>query len=261
MSYNLPQDDVLDKLLSDMKGDGSWDYIDYKSRERSDWPVKRHVENLYIMARGYKNKESKYYNDQTVLLKMQKSLEFWCKGNYRSDNWWPQRIGVPKTLSPILILLEDEIPDSLMVKCIKILDAAGLDMIGQNKVWMSGVVLMKGLLLDDIELVKQASASILEEMKIASEGQEGLQQDFSFHQHGAQLQNGNYGLAFADNISYWMTILDGTEMSFPKEQKVALRNFLLKTIDVVTWEGTMDVSSAGRQLFYNSLYICRKYYY
>ena len=53
-----------------------------------------------------------------------------------------------------------------------------------------------------------ASKSIQEELNV-SEG-EGIQSDWSYHQHGSQLQFGNYGLSYLEDMLRWYQILNKT---------------------------------------------------
>ncbi len=55
---------------------------------------------------------------------------------------------------------------------------------------------MRGLLTDDEALVAEVRDQIAEEI-VVTDG-EGIQDDWSFHQHGPQIQFGNYGLAYAE---------------------------------------------------------------
>lgn len=73
-------------------------------------------------------------------------------------------------------------------------------MTGQNKVWLAGNVLIRGLLLNDAELIKEARENICSEIVLGQK--EGIQPDWSFHQHGPQQQFGNYGLSFLCNMSF-----------------------------------------------------------
>ena len=48
--------------------------------------------------------------------------------------------------------------------------------------------------------------------------EEGIQEDYSFHQHGPQMQFGNYGLTFVDVMSFWCSVLYGTDYAFSDQQ-------------------------------------------
>ncbi len=254
VAHELPRTKQIEDLLSTITTNGTWPDIEYTSESRSNWDPLRHMQNMMVLARAYKSKSSEYYNDNSVLEAALKALEFWCNAGIQCPNWWYNEIGSPKIIAPLLILLEDEISESLMIKAIEVIDLAKISGTGQNKVWFSGIVFMKALLLNDKELLEASSQAIREELVMAQDGAEGIQSDYSFHQHGSQLQFGNYGLAFAASISYWMRIFNSTSYDFTESQKTDMRNYMLNGITTTVWHGAMDVSCCGRQLFVNSMY-------
>ena len=69
-------------------------------------------------------------------------------------------------------------------------------MTGQNKVWLAGNVLIRALLQNDWQLAKEARKVIASEITLGQK--EGINADWSFHQHGPQQQFGNYGLQKGD---------------------------------------------------------------
>ena len=109
---------------------------------------------------------------------------------------------------------------------------------------------MRAALLHDDELMKKAAGVIAEEVRVTTG--EGIEPDWSFHQHGAQQQFGNYGSAFAVELTKWAAVLRGTPFAMPEEKLAILRNYLLQGQNWVTWNGAMDISSCGRQLFPDS---------
>ncbi len=251
VANSLPSDKRIERLISTINSDGSWEGIYYTSPARSAWEAQAHIENIVTLARAYNAESSKYYNDPTTLAATTAAIEYWCDGGFECKNWWYNCIGVPKALAPALLLLEGDISRELMARAIKILDPAdSRTMTGQNKVWLNGVTLIKGLLKRDREMIERTSSAIKEELKLSHD--EGIQYDWSFHQHGAMQQFGNYGLAFASSISYWMRILNNTEYDFTREQKEILCNYFTKGLNVTIWRGYMDISSCGRQIFHNS---------
>ncbi len=254
VAHELPSAAQTKELMSTITAEGMWPDIDYASQSRSSWDPLRHMQKMMVLARAYKSELSEYHNNPEVLQAALNALEFWCNSGIECPNWWYNEIGSPKILAPILVLLENEIPEELMAKAITVIDRAVISGTGQNKVWFAGIVLMKSLLLNDMELLEASSQAIREELVMAPHGIEGIQSDYSFHQHGSQLQFGNYGLAFAASISYWMRILNSTSYDFTQSQKEDMRGYMLNGITPTVWRGAMDVSSCGRQLFINSMY-------
>ncbi|MFR9603841.1 MAG: polysaccharide lyase family 8 super-sandwich domain-containing protein [Rikenellaceae bacterium] len=250
VAHSLPMESDTEMLLSTIKADGSWDGIYYTSPARSAWEAQAHIKNMMKLARSYKSPKSKFYGDAKVLEAIGRAMNYWCDNGFTCPNWWYNAIGVPKVYAPLLLLLEDDLSPELMAKGIKILEPAEREMTGQNKVWLNGVTFIKGLLLDDESIVERTSQAIKSELRLSRE--EGVQYDYSFQQHGAMQQFGNYGLAFASSLSYWMRIFSGTAYDFTQEQKDIMRNYMTRGLNTTIWRGYMDVGSCGRQLFGNS---------
>lgn len=236
-----------DQLLAGMQEDGSWPDIDYTSKERGGWEPRDHISNLLVIAKVYQTRGTGFYHKKSVSEKIHRGLNYWLENDFQCPNWWYPEIGVPQVLAPVLILMEAELTPEQKAMGIKILDRSKIGMTGQNKVWQSGNVLLKSLLLRDEETIHKAAESIREEL-VVSTG-EGVQPDWSYHQHGPQLQFGNYGLAYVGDMIKWISILRNTPFRFDESKVEILRNYLLEGQQWVTWKNRYDVSACGRQLF------------
>lgn len=234
-------------VLASLSENGSWPDIDYTSKERGSWEPRIHNSRLLQIAKAYQTKGSKYYHQKEVSNKIHSILNFWLENDFICPNWWYPEIGVPKLFGPIMILMEDELSPEQMQKGIQILNRSKIGMTGQNKVWLSGNVLLRSLLLKDKETIKKAVESIQEEL-VVNTG-EGVQPDWSYHQHGPQLQFGNYGLAYIGDMIKWISILRQTPFQFDENKVSILRNYLLDGQQWVTWKNNYDISACGRQLF------------
>ncbi len=239
------------ELLDAMQADGTWANIDYTSKERGGWPPRDHVANLLEIAKAYQTLGTDFYQQKEVSNKIHLSLDYWLENDLICPNWWYPEIGIPKILNPILLLMEPELLEQQLLKAMPILKRSEIGRTGQNKVWLSGNVLYTSLLERDVEMVKKAAASIKEEL-VVSNG-EGVQVDGSYHQHGPQLQFGNYGLSYVSDMIQWITILRKTPFAFDEDKVSILRNYMLDGQQWVTWKNHYDISASGRQLFPNSI--------
>ena len=243
-------DQEVQEALQALSSEGTWPDIDYTSQERGAWPPRNHLSRILLMAKSYRTEDSQYYTDAEVGQKIHLALNYWLENDFICPNWWYPVIGVPKVLNPIMLLMEDEISEDQLTKALVILDRCKIGRTGQNKVWQSGNVLLKSLLLQHTDTIMMAAKSIQEELRV-SEG-EGVQPDWSYHQHGPQLQFGNYGLSYISDMIQWITILRNTPFSFDESKVSVLRNYLLEGQQWITWKNQMDISSCGRQLFVDS---------
>ena len=171
-------------------------------------------------------------------------LDFWIRTDSTSENWWWPRIGIPGAVCRTMLILDRKAGKDPKLKAI--LDRSYMGMTGQNKVWVAGIQLMKGLLYDDPAMVESGRDAILSEIRISD--QEGLQSDWSFHQHGAQLQFGNYGLSWFEDMVFWTAALSGTRFAFPPEQTGLITKYYTNGLRWTLSGRMMDINACGRQI-------------
>lgn len=231
--------------------DGRWPDLDYVSKARSSWPPAQHWERLKAMATIYARAGTAAADRATLLAAIHGAFAHWIARDYQCPNWWYNEIGIPKLVGPTLLLLgAAATPDELRYGTEVSLARYPTARTGQNKIWLAGNALMRGLILRDDAKIAAATDAIWSEIEITTA--EGLQPDFSFHQHGPQQQFGNYGMAYAVNMGLWARILRGTRWQLPPEKLAALRGYLRDGQDWISWRGAMDISACGRQFMPNS---------
>ncbi len=244
----IPADAHVNQLFSSFNmATGKWDDINYADTKASGWEPKNHAERILLLTSLYKNSGSKYYLQNDLKKLLHRSLNFWFDANLVCKNWWYNEIGVPKTLGPVFIMLKAELSEDEIKGAVAVLNRSTIKMTGQNKVWLAGNVLYKAILLKDENLAKTAREAILSELKIS--GEEGIQIDYSFHQHGPQQQFGNYGLSFVNTLSFWSRVFSGTSLQVNNERLGVLRDLMLKGYNWIVWKGYFDINSFGRQFF------------
>ncbi len=243
------EDAKIASLLSSFQENGSFSTIDYTNKIRSNWPVKDHLQYVQDLAINYNNKSSSYYQDKRLSEKIHKGLNYWLENDFLSTNWHDQHIGVPELLLPILFLMENELTQKQLNKATILLHRAKIKMSGQNKVWLSNNVMLRSLLLRKKDSVAVASKAIQSELKIAKGV--GVKPDWSYHEHGAQLQFGNYGLSYLEDMIKTYTFLNNTPFQFEKDKIQFLRNIILEGQQWILYNNSYDTNACGRQLFPN----------
>lgn len=234
------------RWLGTLKGDGTWGDLHYADQTRGAWSPSFHLIRVLDMARAYAAPQSPLHGDPALGRAIHSALGHWLAKDYRCPNWWYNEIGVPRDMASILLLIENELSAQEKAAGLKIVERGKIGMTGQNRVWLAEITLMRGLLEADAALVQSARDIIVSEIVVSTA--EGVQPDWSFHQHGAQQQLGNYGLAFATDSAEWAEILRGTAFALNASQMEILRQYLLQGERYVFWKGEMDISSCGRQL-------------
>lgn len=241
------QDADLDKIITTQQPDGSWKDIQYVDPALSNWEPINHVSKLLYLSRAYISPKSKFYQQKEVSDVLHRGLNYWFRVKPVCKNWWYNEIAVPRFMGLVFLFIENELTVAEKSEAITVMNNSGFRMTGQNKVWLAGNVLLKALLVNDEQLAKTARDTIASEIYLTTN--EGIQPDYSFHQHGPQQQFGNYGLAFISSMAYYANVFGGTSLSFSDSQMNILRNYALDGENWVVWRGFMDVSACNRQLF------------
>ena len=234
------------KLLSLQKEDGSFSDIDYRDDSRGVWNPAIHCFRLQRLAIRYRRTGDVAARDAAM-----RALRFWCGNTPVCPNWWHNEIGCPRLLAPAFLLLKEELDSGDLEGCLNVLSAARIGRTGQNRVWLAGVVLMRGLLSGEDGEVREAQAVLAGEAGFGKPGA-GVQTDWSFQQHGRQLQFGNYGLSYAVSLSWWAAILEDTPLAFSIRQKTFLKEYIAKGLGQMVYQGFFDMNACGRQLFVNA---------
>ncbi len=241
------QDSDLEKIIKTQLPNGSWGDIDYKDDARSNWQPTNHVSRLLYLSRAYITPASKFYHQKSVSTVLHNGLNFWFKTQPICLNWWYNQIGIPRLMGLVFVFLQNELSPDELTEAVKVMNNANFGMTGQNKVWLAGNVLLKAILTHDTKLAQASRDTISSEIFIGTE--EGIQPDYSFHQHGPQQQFGNYGLSFLSSMAYYANIFTGTPLAFSPKPMDILRNYTTEGENWVVWRGYMDVNACGRQFF------------
>lgn len=241
----------IKSFLDKINDDGSWSDINYIVKRKASWEGISHQTRLLAMATGYVGPKSEFYHDPTIKKAIINGLTYWTEHNYRNSNWWHTQIGVPEHMLLTMLLMGDDLPVSLINKAdATVFKPCKMGMTGQNKVWRAGVAFMRALLLEDTKTMRIASDAIWSELIVSTK--EGIQPDWSFHQHGPQQQLGNYGRSFGRSMVMWASVLKNTSYAASSEKIEILRNYQTKGAAWVLWKNTMDFSTCGRQFTHES---------
>ncbi|MDT8389748.1 MAG: polysaccharide lyase 8 family protein [Lentisphaeria bacterium] len=239
--------DAVAKHMRTLQGDGAWADIDYTDQTRGAWRTARHLSRIEDMARIYRDSDSAYRGNADVKAAILKALGYWLEHDFTNPNWWSNDIGVPQSILNILILMDGEVPAAMVQRAMNSsLKRSKIGMTGQNKVWLAGNVFLRSLLTGDEKQMKKARDTIFSEVRVTTK--EGIQPDWSFHQHGPQQQFGNYGKNFGDSITRWALVFRGTDYALDSGRLAILRDYLLRGPSWIMWKGHFDFSACGRQI-------------
>lgn len=236
---------LVESLVKELLPDGAWPDLNYADTKRSGWEPKQHAERTLMLAKYHYQ-----HPDKRVEEAIHRALGYWFRTKPVCKNWWYNQIGIPRTFGSAFLLFESWLTEAEKAEALNVMANARFGMTGQNKVWLAGNVLMRALLQGDLQLVRESRDQICSEIVLGRV--EGIKPDWSFHQHGAQQQFGNYGLSFLCNMSFYAELFAGTTLALGREQMDILTSFYLKGYRWILWRGHMDVNGLNRQLFHNA---------
>lgn len=213
------------------RADGGWADIDYDNRNPADWGPLPHLTRMRSLAVS---------NSVTA------ALDFWLERDPQSDNWWHNHLGSPIALGDTAILLNDALTDEQRALIAERVDRAVYEtMTGQNLIWAANAQLRRGILLNQPNIIVDALDRVKSEI-VLTEG-DGVQPDYSFHQHGPLLYFAGYGHDFAVDAARLAYLCRDTAFRFAQPQVDVLTGYLLDGLQwAVQGRSTYDFTAVGR---------------
>ena len=246
----------IKQITATLNANGQWDDINYQDTEPANWKPLIHLKRVKEFALAWSNPNSSFYQQAAIKKCIDIALDHWLKMRYKSSNWWHNEIGVPQQIRDIIVLMQNDL-SSVQLK-----DALGIlaqyhvysNATGANLTWSADLGFHYGLLTGNRELMQKCHDLMINEIEVTTG--EGVQPDYSFHQHGSRLQMYQYGKAFLwENVRIaWE--LRNTSFAFPENKIDILTDFVLQgwqwmARGVHTVPGTMDRSASRKNELYS----------
>jgi chondroitin AC lyase len=222
---------------------GYWSDIDYQSPLRSSWKPSWHLYRVMLLCRAYYK-----YKDQKYLDAVHLALHFWISNDFQCTNWWQNQINVPFAYTSLMIMLDGQatqeelnyVKDKL-IKRIPIYKPTG-----QNLIWQYDNQARVALLHHDQGAFNTLMKGMQQVIQVSVA--EGIQPDYSFQQHGVQLQFGNYGMHFVNSLLFWMNVTAGSKFAFAPDKQEILFKYCADGLKWTIYKGAMDITGIGRQI-------------
>ncbi|MDD5672610.1 MAG: polysaccharide lyase family 8 super-sandwich domain-containing protein [Chitinivibrionales bacterium] len=240
---------TIRQWLGSLKTDGTWPDINYADSGRAVWAPSTHVSRLFSMAQAYCNPAHALYDSVSVRDGFLRAFDAWIRLDPQSPNWWFNQIGVQLALGPAMILMKNLLSASQLYSGDVILArswAVHATMTGENLVWVSKITIWRGCIMDTVSLITDAVSAVTSTIQVATQPSEGIQQDWSFHQHGPQLYSGGYGLNFSSDNTDIARLCRATQFAFPQNILDVLSGSILDGQQWMMRGTTIDESTVGR---------------
>jgi chondroitin AC lyase len=229
-------DNQVEKILSKMNEDGSFQGINYTDLSRTaSFPHGGHTRDLAYIAEAYKTKTSTFYQSPKVKDAIIKGLNYWIKNDFVGDNWHDNQITTPTNLGNLMLAMSDDLPKDLVEKTQPMIGRANMNASGArpsgDRIVIAGI-LAKNLLLKGDYLEFDKIIKIIESEIKFSTGERGIQHDYSFHHRTDRVNNTtSYGYGkYANAFGEWSSYVAGTKYQFSKEKINQLVDYYLDGI-------------------------------
>lgn len=237
----------VESWVRNLKENGRWSDIDYQDQERAGWKTLDHLRRVDSLCIAWSDPHTGFYHRSDVWHAIDLSLNDWLRHQYQNPNWWHNQIGVPQLMRDVLVLVRKQLSEEELKEGLQVMGQLKVQGSGANLTWSADLGFHYGALKGDTILMDSCRALILKEIYIGTG--EGIQPDYSFHQHGPRLQMYQYGKAFLFSNIRLAWELTGSPWAFPEDKVKILTDFLLKgwqwmARGVNTVPGTMDRSSS-----------------
>src|SRR5215469_7508533 len=244
-----------DALVRSLEANGTWPDADYVSPLRSEWPAAEHLDRVLTIAKAaYLERNAGSANPKLEAGALS-GLRYWLSKDPINPNWWWNQIGTPQLLGEIGLLLREVMtPDDFdhMLPILKRSDWSSWT--GANLVWGTTNQIVRGVLYNDARSVDAGYARLYQEVRqvptVMPNGKpgEGIQSDYSFHQHGAQFYSGGYGLDYTNYTARYIAYAWGTPLQIPAERMQTFTHFVLDGQQWMIRGEIFDYAAVGRDI-------------
>lgn len=232
------------KYLIELESNGSWADIDYSDTDNF-WDPLRALDRILVMTFAYSNPADDDFADREMLSGISRAITYWYEADPSCRNWYKNDIAKQIYFNVIALLLDGHIDDELLQSMTADLTAQP-SMTGSNRTLLSVSVLYRGVIEENVERIRAGVSGIMQQVVVTHK--EGIQPDYSFHQHGAFLYNGNYGHNFLRETIWLAALVRNTQFAFGEEELGVLRRYYLEGTRWMIWRGTFDYNARGRQV-------------
>lgn len=237
------------KYAATLRDDGTWPDVNYADQSRAAWKAAAHLDRTLLMAKSarlFRNagKTNTQLESQTL-----RATSAWTTHDYKNPNWWWNQIGAPQLLGEIACLIDPILPPDQREKIAHIIQRGDWRQgrwTGGNLTWVVTNQIVQGCIQHDPQNIAQSYQRMYEEIKIVSPHEEGIQADFSFHQHGDQLYNGAYGLMYGNDVGRFISYAWGTPCQAPPDKLKLICSYLLDGQEWMMRDSHLDYSVCGR---------------
>jgi chondroitin AC lyase len=207
-----------------------WEDINYADRTIAVWATEEHLIRVNYMLQALTVPGSSLQNNSQLATAVHCALNVWLVRDWLNPNWWFNQIGIPLLISSELLMLGDNATDFEIEKITEISYRANWwehdPGTGANLIWMLQVELYRSIATNNRTGLEEGIKRMWRDIVVLPLGGQGIQNDWSYHFHGAQLYPAGYGQDWAVAMMIFMVSTKGTQYEADQEQLAIFANFL-----------------------------------
>lgn len=242
------------EIINKIDVSGKWQDINYQDNTASKWIPAQHWIRLYELALQYKNEKGRYFGSIPLRNAILSGIQWWLNEKPKASNYWWNAIGIPGYMGKVCVLMEKEMDSTMLQECVQLMKFGVKETYydyhgkatGQNLLWLATSHLVASCLSNDVNGVKRALAESANEIFITND--EGIQEDYSFYQHGRQNYAFGYGKGFAQSAAQLAYLAYQTAFQFPKEKMDILSHYILDGMQWMTRNNYFEYTAMGREI-------------
>jgi len=249
--------DSIKRLLTD---DGSFTDIAYVGDVSGTKNNHAHCLRIYKLALDYYYHKNQKEEAKSTLDMINRAINYWSKNQSDAIAGWSSKFGNPGYFGKSLVLIgKENLPDSTWSMALDLMRPGYKDGCctfghvckGQNLLW--GVlpqIFLSVLENDTLALHRAFTEAIYEIQPNPQKGllEEGIQYDYSFHQHSELLYSNGYGRVYALYAPQILWLAKDTRFEFPPYITEIISDYILKGQRWMRYQGQMDYSAIGREI-------------
>lgn len=242
----------LKKNALAIQNDGHWLDIDYSSKAETNWAPLSHLNRVKQFALALS--EASGSADKKLAAQTISALRYWLKVRPKSKNWFQNDIASPTAIGEILMLLKSKntLPATLQDSLLNAMKQGDvIRVVGANKVDIAVHMMYRACLTKDKILMDSAVYQAF--LPITLGNRQGLQYDYSYLQHGPQLQIASYGQVFLIGEYKVASWLLGSIYAIQPEKLKILDHYLIHTFLKTIRGRYIDFNTEGRGISRNDL--------
>ena len=232
-------------LLPKQLPDGSWKDIDYKDASITQWKPSTHLDRLQSFAIAASKADNFYFGNKGLESSVITGLRYWYGHDPQSKNWWHNEIATPQALGEIMLLSQNFLPKSLQDSLVHRMTRGNpYEKTGANKLDEAIHYIYRACITQRASLMDSAVQQAFQPIEFTTE--EGVQYDYSYLQHGPQLQISSYGLVFLSGEYKVASWVRGTSYALSGEKSKILDTYFTQTFLKTIRGKFSDFNTEGR---------------